>query len=96
MGKEKGKIYGSLFKETVTEGEEQKEIYKIVVLNENDQEVGTIIVDNMADSALFYTKKLRLFEKLWFYLTIKDTVAWSIRSQTSELFHADVLFSGLF
>jgi hypothetical protein len=95
-GKEKGKIYGSLFKETVTEGEEQKEIYKIVVLNEQNQEIGTILVDNMADSALFYTKKLRLFERFWFYFTIKDTVAWSIRSQTSELFHADVLFAGLF
>lgn len=95
-GKEKGKIYGSLFKETVTEGEEQKEIYKIVVLNEENQEIGTILVDNLADSALFYTKKLRLFERFWFYLTIKDTVEWSIRSQTSELFHADVLFAGLF
>lgn len=95
-GKEKGKIYGRLFKETVTEGEEQKEIYKIVALNENNQEIGTILVDNIADSALFYTKKLRLFEKLWFYLTIKDTVAWRIRSQTAELFHADVLFAGLF
>jgi hypothetical protein len=95
-GKERGKIYGRLYKETVTEGEEEKDIYKIVVLNENNQEIGTVIVDNMSDSALFYTKKLRLFEKLWFYLSIKDTVAWRIRSRTSELFHADVLFAGLF
>ncbi|MGD8535262.1 MAG: hypothetical protein PVF66_05365 [Candidatus Aminicenantes bacterium] len=95
-GKERGKIHGRLFKETVTEGEEQKEIYKIVVLNEDNQEIGTILVDNMSNSALFYTKKLRLFERLWFYLTIKDTVAWRIRSQTSELFHADVLYAGLF
>lgn len=95
-GKERAKIYGRLFKETVTEGEEQKEIYKIIVLNEQNQEIGTVLVDNLADSALFYTKKLRLFEKLWFYLTIKDTVEWRIRSQTSELFHADVLFAGLF
>ncbi len=95
-GKGKGKIYGRLFKETVTEGEEQKDIYKIVVLNEQNQEIGTVLVDNMADSAIFYTKKLRLFESLWFYLTIKDTVAWRTRSQTSELFHADVLFAGLF
>lgn len=95
-GKERAKIYGRLFKETVTEGEEQKDIYKIVALNEENQEMGVVLVDNMADSALFYTKKLRLFEKLWFYLTIKDTVAWRTRSRTSELFHADVLFAGLF
>jgi len=95
-GKEKAKVYGSLFKETVTEGEEQKEVYKIIILNDKNQEIGTILVDNLADSALFYTKKLRLFERFWFYLTIKETVAWRIRSQTSELFHADVLFAGLF
>lgn len=95
-GKERAKIYGRLFKETVTEGEEEKEVYKIVVLNEQNQEIGTVLVDNISDSALFYTKKLRLFEKLWFYMTIKDTVAWRTRSRTSELFHADVLFAGLF
>lgn len=95
-GKEKAKVYGSLFKETVTEGEEQKEVYKILVLNDKNQELGTILVDNLADSALFYTKKLRLFERFWFYLTIKDTVEWRIRSRTSELFHADVVFAGLF
>jgi len=95
-GKEKGKVYGSLEKQTVTEGEEQKDIYRISVLNEENQEVGKILVDNMSDAALFYVKKLRLFEKFWFYVTIKDTVAWRTRQRTSELFHADVLFSGLF
>jgi hypothetical protein len=95
-GKEKAKVYGSLFKETVTEGGEQKEVFKILVLNDKNQELGTVLVDNLADSALFYTKKLRLFERFWFYLTIKDTVEWRIRSRTSELFHADVVFAGLF
>jgi hypothetical protein len=95
-GKEKGKVYGSLEKQTVTEGEEQKDIYRISILNEENQEVGKILVDNMSDAALFYVKKLRLFEKFWFYVTIKDTVAWRTRQNTSELFHADVLFSGLF
>lgn len=95
-GKEKGKVYGSLEKQTVTEGEEQKDIYRISVLNEENQEVGKILVDNMSDAALFYVKKLRLFEKFWFYFTIKDTVDWRTRQNTSELFHADVLFSGLF
>jgi hypothetical protein len=95
-GKEKGKVYGSLEKQTVTEGGEQKDVYRISVLNEDNQEVGKILVDNMSDAALFYVKKLRLFEKFWFYVTIKDTVAWRTRQNTSELFHADLLFSGLF
>lgn len=95
-GKEKGKVYGNLWKQTVTEGGEQKDVYRISVLNEENQEIGKILVDNISDAALFYVKKLRLFEKFWFYVTIKDTVVWRTRQRTSELFHADVLFSGLF
>lgn len=95
-GKEKGKVYGKLEKETITEGEEQKDIYRIIVLNEKNEEVGKILVDGITDSALFYVKKLRLFESFWFYVTIKDTVEWKTRVSSSELFHAEVLFSGLF
>lgn len=95
-GKEKGKVYGSIWKETVTEGGEQKDVYRISILNEKDQEIGKILVDRISDAALFYVKKLSLFEKFWFYVTIKDTVPWRTRQRTSELFHADVLFSGLF
>lgn len=95
-GKEKAKIFGRLEIETVAEGEEQKEVYRIVVLDEKEKEVGKIIVDSFTDYALYYMKKLRLFDRLWFYIAIKDTVEWRVRRRTRELFHADVLFSGLF
>lgn len=95
-GKEKVKIFGKLEIETVAEGEEQKEIYRIVVLDEEEKEVGKIIVDSFTDFAQYYMKKLRLFDKLWVYIAVKDTVEWRVRQRTRELFHADVLFTGLF
>jgi len=95
-GIEKAKIYGRLEKETVTEGEEEKEIFRIVVLDEKDNEVGKIIVDNFTDFSQYYIKKLRFFDKLWFYFTVKETVEWRVRRGTNELFHADVFFNGLF
>ncbi len=95
-GTERAKIYGRLETETVTEGEEEKENFWIVVLDEKDNEVGKIIVDNFTDFSQYYIKKLRFFDKLWFYLIIKDTVEWRVRRRTGELFHADVLFNGLF
>jgi hypothetical protein len=95
-GIEKAKIYGKLETETVTEGEEEKEIFRIIVLDEKDNEVGKIIVDNFTNFSQYYIKKLRFFDKLWFYLTVKDTVEWGVRRRTGELFHADVLFNGLF
>ncbi|MCD6517849.1 MAG: hypothetical protein J7L72_10615 [Candidatus Aminicenantes bacterium] len=88
-GKEKAKIYGEY-----SEGEEGK---KITVYNQDGNEkIGSVIVDNISDFALFYMKKLRLFDKFYFYVEIKDTVDWSIRSRTKEMFHADVVFIGLF
>jgi len=95
-GIEKAKIYGKLEIETVTEGEEEKEIFRIIVLDEKDNEVGKIIADNFTDFSQYYIKKLRFFDKLWFYFTVKDTVEWRVRRRTRELFHADVLFNGLF
>ncbi len=95
-GIERAKIYGKLEMETVTEGEEEKEIFRIIVLDAKDDEVGKIIVDNFTDFSQYYIKKLRFFDKLWFYFTVKDTVEWRVRRRTQELFHADVLFSGLF
>jgi hypothetical protein len=95
-GIEKAKIYGRLEIETVTEGEEEKEIFRIVVLDEKDNDVGKIIVDNFTDFSQYYIKKLRFFDKLWFYFTVKDTVEWRVRRRTRELFHADVFFNGLF
>jgi hypothetical protein len=95
-GKEKGKILGRLEKETVTEGEEQKDIYRIIVLDEQGKEIAKIAVDTITDFALYYKNKLRLFDSFWFYITIKDTVEWSIRRRTREMFQADVLFCGIY
>jgi len=95
-GKEKVKIYGRLEKKTVTEAGEQKEIYNIVVFDEKDKELGKIVIDSFTDFALYYVRKLRLFDKLWLYITIKDTVDWNIRRRTKELFHADLIFTGLY
>ena len=95
-GIERAKIYGELEMETVIEGEEEKEIFRIIVLDAKDNEVGKIIVDNFTDFSQYYIKKLKFFDKLWFYFTVKDTVEWRVRRSTREFFHADVLFSGLF
>ena len=95
-GKEKGKVFGRLEKETVTEGEEQKDIYRIIVLDEQGKEIAKIAVDTIADFAMYYKNKLRLFEDFWFYITIKDTIDWSIRRRTREMFQADVLFCGIY
>ena len=95
-GIEKAKIYGKLEIEKVTEGEEEKEIFRIVILDDKDDEVGKIIVDNFTDFSKYYIKKLRFFDKLWFYFTVKETVEWRVRRGTNELFHADVFFNGLF
>lgn len=87
-GKDKAKIYGRL--------EQDENGTKIVVLDDKDKEIGRIIVDNMDDLADFYIKKLRLFDKFWFYVDVKETVDWRTRRRSRELFHADVLFAGLY
>jgi len=87
-GKEKAKVYGSL--------EQLENGYRILVLDEKGEQVGFVMVDSLSDYANFYLQKLPLFDKFWFYLDIKETIAWSARRRSSELFHADVLFAGLF
>jgi hypothetical protein len=87
-GKEKAKVFGKL--------EQNGDQLNVVVLGDKDNEVGRIIVDNLDDLADFYIKKLKLFDKFWFYLEVKETVDWSTRRRTRELFHADVLFAGLY
>ncbi len=87
-GKEKAKVYGKL--------EQNEDAVNIVVLDDKDREVGRIIVDNMDDLADFYIKKLNLFDKFWFYMDVKGTVEWNTRRRSRELFHADVLFAGLY
>lgn len=91
-GKDKARVYGRL----ITEGEGEQENHRIVVLNDSDREIGRILVDELTDFAEYYMKKLRLFDRFWFYVTVKETVDWSSRRRTRELFHADLLLAGLY
>jgi len=86
-GKGNAKVYGRVQEGTPT---------YIVLADDKGKEVGKIIVDAMTDYAKFYLKKLRLFDKFWFYLTVKESIDKKVRPKTKELFHADVLFAGLF
>ena len=92
-GKGKGKIYGRL---VTTKSPDGKEAYTISVLDEKGKEVGKIIVDSLTDFAKYYITKLHLFDRFWLYLNIKDTVDAKVRRRTRELFHADLVFAGLY
>jgi hypothetical protein len=87
-GKERVKIQGKL------EGQEGD--YRIVLEDERGNETGRIIIDGFTDFGEYYHKKLRLFDEFVFYLMVKETVDWQSRRRTREMFHADVLFAGLF
>jgi hypothetical protein len=95
-GKGKAKIYGKLVKTTITEGVVQKEMTYISLFDDKGKETGRIIIDKFTDYAQYYVKKLRLFEKFWFYFNIKDSVDAKTRKKIKELFHADIVFTGLF
>jgi hypothetical protein len=87
-GKEQVKVYGRLQK---TNGGDA-----IAVLDEEGVEMGKVLVDSFTDFGNYYLQKLRLFDKFWFYMNVKETVDWSERRRTREMFHADVVFAGLF
>jgi hypothetical protein len=87
-GKGKVRIYGS-----VQAGEG---VNYILLVDAKGKEIGKIIVDKYSDYAAYYLKKLRLFDKFWFYLNIKDTVDKKVRTKSRELFHADVVLCGLY
>jgi len=95
-GKEKAKIYGKLEKTTITEDQEEKDVYKIIILNGEEGQASNIIIDNISEYAQYYLKKLRLFKEFWFYIEQKETVDWKIRRKTRELFYADVVFAGVY
>ncbi|HEK85789.1 MAG: hypothetical protein ACPLZD_06435 [Candidatus Saccharicenans sp.] len=95
-GKTKVKVYGKLEKSVVKEGGTEKEITHIIILDKKGKELARVIVDNLTDYAKFYLAKLRLFDKFWFYLNVKEPVDKKIRVRTKELFHADVVFCGLY
>lgn len=87
-GHPKARVYGRL--EKSDNGDE------IVVINDDGDEVGRVLVDSYTDFCQFYLKKLAHFDKFWFYVNVKETVDWSQRRKTREMFHADVVFAGLF
>jgi len=89
-GKGKGRVEGKPI--TGADGK----ITAISVLGTDGKEVGKVIVDSISEFATYYIKKLRLFDACWFYLNIKDSVAKNLRAKNKELFHADVVFTGLY
>jgi hypothetical protein len=87
-GKGKAKVWGKLIAGTTGQA--------ISVLNAESKEIGKVIVDSMSEYANYYVKKLRLFDTFWFYLDIKDSVAAKDRAKNKEMFHAGVVFTGLY
>ncbi|MDD8020061.1 MAG: hypothetical protein PHU81_02590 [Acidobacteriota bacterium] len=88
QGKTRVKVYGRLEKsETVTH---------VVLQDKKDKEIARIIVNNMTDYAKFYLSKLRLFDRFWFYLNVKDQVDRKVTAKTKEIFSADIVFCGLY
>lgn len=89
-GKGKAKVYGTFIQGKVPADN------RIVLYDAKGKELAKIIVDNITDYALYYLKKLRLYDKFWFYLNVKETVDAKTRAKTKEIFHADVVFAGLY
>lgn len=95
-GKTKVKVYGKLQTSKVKEGTQEKEVTHIVLTDKKGKEIARIIVNNISDYANFYLKKLRLFDKFWFYLDVTGQVDKKVRAKTRELFLGDLIFCGLF
>ena len=87
-GKGKVKVYGSI--------EAGEGVTYILLVDAKGKEIGKIFADKFTDYAAYYLKKLRLFDKFWFYLDIKETVDKKVRTKSRELFHADVFLCGLY
>jgi hypothetical protein len=89
-GKGKGKVYGKLIPGANGQGN------AISILDAAGKEIAKVLVDNLSSYASYYLKKLRLFDKFFFYLNIKESVAKNLRAKGKEIFHADVLAVGLY
>jgi hypothetical protein len=89
-GKGKGKVQGKPIADA------EGKITGISILGDDGKEIGKVLVDSFSPYANYYVKKLRLFDAFWFYLNIKDSVAKNLRPKNKELFHADVVFTGLY
>ncbi len=87
-GKGKGKVRGKLIAGNAGPA--------ISVLNAEDKEIGKVVIDSMSEYANYYVKKLRLFDAFWFYLDIKDSVPANQRAKNKEMFHAAVVFAGIY
>ncbi len=95
-GKAKVKVYGKLQTSRVKEGGQEKEVTHIVLTDRKGKEIGRIIVNGMSEYANFYLKKLRLFDRFWFYLDVTGQVDKRVRARTRELFSGNVVFCGLY
>jgi hypothetical protein len=89
-GKGKGKVLGKLVPGANNQGS------AISIVDDKGKEIGKIIVDSATEFANYYIKKLRLFDTFWFYFNIKESVDKKLRLRNKELFHADVIFAGLY
>ncbi|NOR16048.1 MAG: hypothetical protein GQ544_10100 [Candidatus Aminicenantes bacterium] len=87
-GIEKLKVKGKL--------QQEGETTRILVLDDEDNQIGRVVVDSVSDAAQYYLQKLRLFEEFGFYLSVKETVPWNVRRRTRDMFHADLIFVGLY
>jgi hypothetical protein len=83
-GKTKIKVYGQLVDSS------------IVITDKKGKEIAKIVVDKMTDYARFYMKKLRLFDKFWFYVNVKEQMDKKTMAKTKEIMKGDVVFCGLF
>ena len=86
-GKGKGKVYGTLIAGSPA---------LISVLDADGDEMGKVIVDSETNFASYCQAKLHMFDKMWFYLNIKDSVDKKLRAKNKEMFHADVIYAGLY
>ena len=95
-GKDKVKVYGKLQTSKVKEGAQEKEVTHIVLTDKKGKEIARIIVSSQSEYANFYLKKLRLFDKFWFYLDVTGQVDKRVTAKTKELFSGNLVFTGLF
>jgi len=86
-GKAKGKVYGTLLAGAAP---------LISVLGADGKEIGKVIIDSQSTFAAYCAEKIKLFDKTWFYLTIKESVDKRQRAKNKEMFHADIAFIGLY
>jgi len=86
-GKTEGKVYGQL---------QKGDVNYIVISDDKGKELAKIVVDSVSTYSNYYIQKLRLFDKFWFYVKVKDSVDKKDRTKTKAIFHADVFGAGLF